>query len=60
MNRLPAAKANLPEPPLGKVPHAPALTKTLFFGMFVLMAGISGYIGVRKVLEIGAFDIFRG
>jgi putative ABC transport system permease protein len=32
----------------------------LAFGMVVLIAGISSYIGVRKVLTIEPFDIFRG
>ena len=32
----------------------------LAFGMVVLIAGISGYVGVRKVLKIEPFDIFRG
>jgi len=31
----------------------------LAFGMVVLIAGISSYIGVRKVLKIEPFDIFR-
>ncbi len=30
------------------------------FGMVVIIAGISSYIGVRKVLKIEPFDIFRG
>jgi putative ABC transport system permease protein len=30
------------------------------FGMVVLIAGISSYVGVRKVLKIEPFDIFRG
>ena len=30
------------------------------FGMVLLIAGISSYIGVRKVLRIEPFDIFRG
>ena len=30
------------------------------FAMVVLIAGISSYIGVRKVLKIEPFDIFRG
>ncbi len=30
------------------------------FGMVVLIAGISSYIGIRKVLRIEPFDIFRG
>ena len=32
----------------------------LAFGMVLLIAGISSYIGVRKVLKIEPFDIFRG
>jgi putative ABC transport system permease protein len=32
----------------------------LAFGMVVVIAGISSYIGVRKVLKIEPFDIFRG
>jgi putative ABC transport system permease protein len=32
----------------------------LAFGMVLLIATISGYIGVRKVLKIEPFDIFRG
>ncbi len=32
----------------------------LSFAMVVLIAGISSYIGVRKVLKIEPFDIFRG
>jgi len=32
----------------------------LAFGMVVLIAGISSYFGVRKVLRIEPFDIFRG
>ena len=32
----------------------------LAFIMVVLIAGISGYIGIRKVLKIEPFDIFRG
>ena len=28
--------------------------------MVVVIAGISSYVGVRKVLRIEAFDIFRG
>jgi len=30
------------------------------FGMVILIAGISSYFGVRKVLKIEPFDIFRG
>ncbi len=32
----------------------------LAFGMVILIAGISSYFGVRKVLKIEPFDIFRG
>jgi putative ABC transport system permease protein len=32
----------------------------LAFGMVLIIAGISSYIGVRKVLKIEPFDIFRG
>jgi len=32
----------------------------LAFGMVLVIAGISGYIGVRKVLKVEPFDIFRG
>ena len=32
----------------------------LAFGMVVLIAGISSYVGIRKVLRIEPFDIFRG
>lgn len=32
----------------------------LAFAMVVIIAGISSYIGVRKVLRIEPFDIFRG
>jgi hypothetical protein len=32
----------------------------LAFGMVVLIAGISSYVGVRKVLKIEPFDIFSG
>ena len=32
----------------------------LAFGMVVLIAGLSSYVGVRKVLKIEPFDIFRG
>jgi putative ABC transport system permease protein len=28
--------------------------------MVVVIAGISSYVGVRKVLKIEPFDIFRG
>ena len=29
-------------------------------GMVVLVAGTSSYVGLRKVLKIGLFNIFRG
>src|ERR1035441_7269996 len=32
----------------------------LGFGMSIVIAAVSGYIGVRKVLKIEPFDIFRG
>ena len=32
----------------------------LALGMVILIAGISSYVGVRKVLKIEPFDIFRG
>jgi putative ABC transport system permease protein len=32
----------------------------LAFGMVMVIAGISGYAGIRKVLRIDPFDIFRG
>ncbi len=31
----------------------------LALAMVIVIAGISGYIGVRKVLHIEPFDIFR-
>ncbi|HTU45430.1 MAG TPA: ABC transporter permease [Bryobacteraceae bacterium] len=36
------------------------LNLTVAFVMVVLIAGISSYVGVRKVLRIEPFDIFRG
>jgi putative ABC transport system permease protein len=30
------------------------------FGMVLIIAGVSSYIGIRKVLKIEPFDIFRG
>jgi len=33
---------------------------SLALGMVILIAGISSYIGIRKVLKIEPFDIFRG
>jgi putative ABC transport system permease protein len=32
----------------------------LAFGMVLVIAGISSYVGIRKVLRIEPFDIFRG
>jgi putative ABC transport system permease protein len=32
----------------------------LALGMVILIAGISSCVGVRKVLKIEPFDIFRG
>jgi putative ABC transport system permease protein len=32
----------------------------LSFGMVVVIAGLSSYVGIRKVLKIEPFDIFRG
>ena len=32
----------------------------LAFAMVVLIAGLSNYVGVLKVLKIEPFDIFRG
>jgi len=46
------------------IPNYAAITTfwnlALAFGMVVVIAGISSYIGVRKVLKIEPFDIFRG
>lgn len=46
------------------IPNYAAITTygnlALAFGMVVLIAGISSYIGVRRVLKIEPFDIFRG
>jgi putative ABC transport system permease protein len=50
------AKIRLPD-------YASTITFTnlvLAFGMVVIIAGISSYIGIRKVLKIEPFDIFRG
>ncbi len=50
------AKARLPD-------YAAMITfrnLALAFGMVVVIAGISSYVGVRKVLTIEPFDIFRG
>ena len=49
------AHANLPN-------YAAIITYTNLFGAFVLvlfMAALSSYIGIRKVLKIEPFDIFR-
>jgi putative ABC transport system permease protein len=35
-------------------------TLAFAFAMVVIIAGISSYIGIRKVLKIEPFDIFRG
>ncbi len=47
-----------------KFPDYAALTTfgnmSLAFGMVLLIAGLSSYIGVRKVIRIEPFDIFRG
>jgi putative ABC transport system permease protein len=32
----------------------------LALGMVIVIAGISSYVGIRKVLKIEPFDIFRG
>jgi putative ABC transport system permease protein len=32
----------------------------LAFGMVVVIAAISSYFGIRRVLKIEPFDIFRG
>ena len=32
----------------------------LAFGMVLLIAGMSSYMGIRRVLKIEPFDIFRG
>ena len=32
----------------------------LSFGMVIVIAGISSYVGIRKVLTVEPFDIFRG
>ena len=47
-----------------KIPNYAAMitfnTLGFAFGMVVIIAGISSYVGVRKVLHIEPFDIFRG
>ena len=47
-----------------KIPNYAAMitfnTLAFAFGMVVIIAGISSYVGVRKVLKIEPFDIFRG
>jgi putative ABC transport system permease protein len=32
----------------------------LAFALVLLIAGVSSYVGIRKVLRIEPFDIFRG
>jgi len=32
----------------------------LAFGMVVIIAGVSSYFGIRRVLTIEPFEIFRG
>jgi putative ABC transport system permease protein len=53
---LTLAKARLPD--YASVITFPNLA--LAFGMVVVIAGVSSYFGVRKVLRIEPFDIFRG
>ena len=36
------------------------MTLGFAFVMVLIIAGVSSYIGVRKVLQIQPFDIFRG
>jgi putative ABC transport system permease protein len=36
------------------------LNLLMAFAMVLIIAAISGYVGVRKVLTIEPFDIFRG
>jgi putative ABC transport system permease protein len=51
-----AARAHLPD-------YAAVITYgnlVLAFIMVVIIAAISSYVGVRKVLRIEPFDIFRG
>lgn len=47
-----------------RLPGYAALTTygnlALAFGMVLLIAAISSYIGVRRVLQTGPFEIFRG
>jgi putative ABC transport system permease protein len=47
-----------------QLPYYAAITKFwnlgLAFGMVILIAAISSYVGVRRVLKIEPFDIFRG
>lgn len=47
-----------------KLPNYAAITTFwnlgMSLGMVVLIAGISSYVGIRKVLKIEPFDIFRG
>ncbi len=50
------AKLRLPDFP----PIITYLNLVIAFVMVLIIAGISSYIGVRKVLKIEPFDIFRG
>ena len=50
------AKLRLPDFP----PIIAYLNLVIAFVMVLIIAGISSYIGVRKVLKIEPFDIFRG
>jgi putative ABC transport system permease protein len=50
------ARSHLPD-------YAAMITYTnlvLAFGMVLIIVGVSSYVGVRKVLKIEPFDIFRG
>lgn len=50
------ARSHLPD-------YAAMITYTnlvMAFGMVLIIAGVSSYVGVRKVLKIEPFDIFRG
>ena len=43
-----------------KFPVSRPWNLSLAFAMEVLIAGISSYLGMRKVIKIEPFDIFRG
>lgn len=51
-----AARAHLPD----YAAMITLLNLSLAFVMVVIIAGVSSYVGVRKVLRIEPFDIFRG